>query len=344
MSIEKSLPLKRIKYSLRFEYGVYQFLDHYIGRNRVFRLFGKRRGKFQLKLKESLKASGVGKAFPIERRKDLTLGEFKESYMKKGIPVVFEGQANDWDCVKKWSFDYFKELYGNEVIVMADTIGSASQKDTKTLREIIEDIESGGNRYYKFYPLLKKHPEHIKDFDYPWLHKRKNFHIFLEVLRVFMGSKKIDTPLHCENTSNLFVQVYGVKKWVLFPSGYSAIIDPKPPRNFYRGFASKAGNSSFDFFNPVYEGSFEILKYLDSYTVELNPGDILWTPPFYWHTVKNESDSIGVGYRWISPFYAMKIAPLYMFLDLFATFPPIWKLYKFAKEENLTPVLMPARK
>src|ERR1700722_10079760 len=110
---------RNIKTSQRFEYGIYQFLEHFFGRERVFKLLGKRRKKFYKRLADTLKAGGEGRIIPMERRKDLSLEEFRNHYMRKGIPVVLEGAAKDWDCVKKWSLDYFKELHGDDEALMA---------------------------------------------------------------------------------------------------------------------------------------------------------------------------------------------------------------------------------
>src|SRR5271155_1882920 len=93
---------RNIKISQRIEYGGYQILDHFFGRKRMFKLLGNRRRKFYKGLTETLKQSGEGRSVQIERRKDLSIQEFREHYLRKGIPVVMEGIANDWDCVKKW--------------------------------------------------------------------------------------------------------------------------------------------------------------------------------------------------------------------------------------------------
>ena len=45
---------------------MYQFLDHWFGRQRVFNLLGRRRRKFYKNLTETLKASGEGKIIPLE--------------------------------------------------------------------------------------------------------------------------------------------------------------------------------------------------------------------------------------------------------------------------------------
>ncbi len=323
---------RNIKASQRLEYGIYQFLDHFFQRRRVMKVFGKRRKAFYEKLHETLKKSGEGKAIEIERRTNLSLKEFRKDYLSKGIPVIMEGAANEWDCVKKWSFDYFKELHGTDEVVL--TSGRDKENyECITLADIIDNVNEGGKKYYRFYPLLSRHPEHIKDFDYKWLRERKNRYTWFEEFRVFMGGKGTTTGLHSENRGNLFVQTFGEKKWIIYPPYYTSVIDPRPVRNAYRGANFKTEKFEFDLFNPVYEPPFDKFKYIDHYETLLKPGDILWVPTFYWHTVINSTNSIGVGYRWFNPLVSFKIAPLYMFLDYFVTKPPIWKVIKLSKED-----------
>src|ERR1700741_84889 len=107
---------RNIPFGLRLQYGTYQWIDHFFGRKRLF----KNREKFYKKLEKALKAKGEGQIRPIERRTDLSKKEFFNHYVRKGIPVVMEGAAKDWDCVKNWSLEYFKDLHGEDDIVMVD--------------------------------------------------------------------------------------------------------------------------------------------------------------------------------------------------------------------------------
>lgn len=325
---------RNIKTSQRFEYGIYQFMDHFFGRDWVFKVLGNRRRKFYKMLTETLKSSGEGKIIPMERRKDLSLKEFKEYYVRKGIPVVMEGAAKDWDCVKKWSMEYFKDLHGEDEIVLVDVKKEGYPYEKIKLREVINNIRSGGKKYYRFYPLLARHPEHIKDFDYNWLLDRKKKPALFDLFQVFMGGADTITNFHHSNPPNLFVQAYGQKDWVLYSHYYTMIIDPLPVRNAYRNAPYKKNGAPFDPFNPDYETPYNLFKYIDGYSASLKPGDVLWVPPFYWHAVRNSTDSIGVGYRWVAPFYAFKISPLYMFLDMFSTNPNLLKSYKLTREDS----------
>ena len=327
---------RNIKWSMRFQYGYYQFMDHFLGRKRSFKMHRRGRVKYYKKLHQQLKESGEGKITPVERRKDLTLKEFKKHYVKKGIPVVMEGAAADWDCVKHWSFDYFKNLHGEDEIVMADQEYMENEYKKTTLGDAIDEIKKGKGSYYRFYPLLERHPEHLKDFDYKWLRARRNKVTWFEAFQVFIGGEGTVTPLHNANQCNLFVQTHGEKKWVLYPNYYVPVIDPDPIRNVYRGAPYKTTEGPFNPVDPNFETPYTLYKYIDGYSVHLKPGDVLWNPPFYWHAVKNVGESIGVGYRWFAPFQMFKISRLYSFLDLCAVNPPFWKAYKlYRKDINL---------
>ncbi len=251
---------KNILHRQRLEYGFYQFMDHFFGREKVFKIFGKRRRKFYKKLTETLKAGGEGKMRPIERRKDLTLKEFKNYYVKYGVPVVLEGAAKDWDCVKKWSLEYFKNLHGDDKIIRVEIEKLGFPYEETTLGNVIDNIRSGGSKYYRFYPLLERHPEHLKDFDYKWLRDRRNPLTWFEAFQVFIGGNGSLTNLHNANQGNLFVQVYGEKEWVLYSHYYTIIIDPDPVSNVYRNAPTKEEKGPFNPFKPDYEGVYTYLN------------------------------------------------------------------------------------
>ncbi len=324
---------KRISRNQQIKYGYYQLLDHLIGREKGHKLTENSRRKFYQKLFHTLKKEGKGKVLPIERRSNLSIEEFKNHYVKKGIPVVLDAAAKDWDCVKNWSFDYFKNLYGKDEIVVVDQHDMTAPYQRMTLADVINGIKNGSNQYYRFYPLLEKHPEHILDFDYKWLRERRNKLTVFEAFQVFIGGDKTLTNLHNANQCNLFTQVVGEKKWRLYHSFHTAIVDPLPVENVYRSAPLRKNNEPFNPFEADFEAPFALYEYIDSYEVHLKPGDVLWNPPFYWHAVQNIGESIGVGYRWLPPLYCYNISPFYSFLDTIAKNPPIWKAYKLYQQD-----------
>ncbi len=327
------MEIKKIfKTSERLQYGYYQFMDHFFTRERVFRWHYKSRRKLYANLHQRLKEKGEeGKLVPIDRRKDLSIDEFKREYINKGLPVVLEGAANDWACVKNWSLDYFKELYGEEEILLVDHEAIESEYEKLKLAEVLDGIREGKGKYYRFYPLLQRHPEHIKDFDYEWILKSRHKMTYGENFQVFIGGAGTATPLHNAFSCNIFTQVYGEKKWVLYPPYYSMVLDPDPANNIYRN-ASYRNGGVFDPFNPTYE-KHPLYKYINGMTVHLKPGDVFYNPPYWWHAVSNPTDSIGVGYRWLPPLHCYRMSPLYFFLDLCAVNPSLWKAMRLAKTD-----------
>ena len=315
---------------LQKQYDRWQVLDHFIGRKKVFHLWKKKRLQFYEELTKELNQKENGRTLYIDECHDLPAKEFVSKYVKKGKPVLFKGLAKNWGCCQKWSLDYFKELHGDdEIINVANNVGEVPI-EKMTLAEIIDQILQGNSKYYRFYPLLKRHPEHIKDFDYNWLRNRRTTNV-AEVFQVFIGAAGTETPIHNAGVCNLFVQAYGTKKWMLYPKNMISVIDPEPVVNFHRGAPFRKGEP-FNPFNPDYE-TYPLYEKIDRYEVVLEQGDVLWNPPYMWHTVRNETDAIGVGYRWIDFPLNIRIDPVYGILDLFVKNPPIWKSIKMGKED-----------
>ena len=308
--------LKKLKFSHRLRYGSFQVIDKLLGRQRGVELTYKRRVKLYKSIHAHLKSTGKGEMRQVERIQGISIEDFKNNYIKKGIPVVIENGAKEWGCVKDWSIDYFNEKHGDDdITIIASNIGEAPFEITK-LRDLLDNVNNGGDKYFRFYPLLMYHPEHIEDFDYKWLRACRNKFGFWEQFQVFIGGDKTYTPIHSAMPSNIFIQAYGEKEWVIYPPDLTAIIDCEPGKNFHRGAPHKKESGPFNPFNPDYESPYNLYELIDRYTTVLKPGDILYNPPQWWHAVQNNSVSIGVAYRWVSPIAALKSTFLYSFLDL----------------------------
>jgi hypothetical protein len=328
-----ALPHRKVSRYLRFWYGYFQFFDHFIGRPRFFRWTKKSRTRFYKKLEANLKKGGPGKEFAVERRDNLTRDEFMNEYVRKGKPVIITGAAKDWVCATEWSLEYFKNLHGDDKVVFMDQRDIATGYEETTLGKVIDDIRGGTGKYYRFYPLLEKHPEHLLDFDYKWLRARRLRGNFGEAFHVFISGKGGFTPIHNASSPNIFVQCYGEKKWIMHPMEYACVVDPSPARNMYRSAPIRNGKD-FDPFQKNFT-DYPLYQYVDYYTVHLKAGDVFYNPPYMWHSVYNPTDSIGVGYRYFAPLHAMRLKPLYMFLELFAFNPPIWMTYRNYSDINL---------
>ena len=45
----------------------------------------------------------------VDRIVDISEKDLKQNYINRGIPVVMEGRAKNWKCVKQWSLDWLSE-------------------------------------------------------------------------------------------------------------------------------------------------------------------------------------------------------------------------------------------
>jgi len=322
-----------ISNSARVTYNCYQFLDHFLGRTLGFKLTSKSRKRFYSRLEKKAINLPNGSFTQVDRRKGISLDEFYSEYVNKGKPLVLSGQALNWPCVKEWSLDYFKELHGSDEIILVDQDKMDLSHKKTTLYKIIDNIKEGNKSYYRFYPLLQRHPEHLADFDVVWLRKQKKNKSIIESFQVFMGSKDSYTPLHNSCLSNLFVQTYGKKKWRLYSNKDIAVIDPDPARNIYRHAPIRKDGNSFNAFEENYERPFHLYQKLNGLETTLEPGDILYNPPHYWHTVQNIGASIGVGYRWLPLWDNMKRWPWYTIFDLTVRKPNFFKTIKLLKQD-----------
>jgi len=318
--------------SERIQYGYYQFLDHFLGRNVTFKMHNRSRRALYSKIHNRLKANAkIGETIEVEQRVNLSIDEFKNHYIRKGIPVVLKGAAKEWNCVKEWSIDYFKEKYGDEDILYVNHEAIEDQYEQLKLREVLSNLSGDQGKYYRFYPLLQRHPEHIKDFDYQWILNARHKATIGENFQVFIGGEDSYTPLHNAFSCNIFTQVYGKKEWYLYAPQHTLVFDPDPAQNIYRSASYRQGGV-FNPFEPEYD-KFPLFKYIDRVHVMLEPGDILYNPPYWWHSVKNPTDSIGVGYRWLPPAHCLNRAPLYFLLDLCARNPSLLGSMKLAKTD-----------
>ena len=109
------------------------------------------------------------------------------------------------------------------------------------------------------------------------------------------------------------------------------MFDPDPAQNIYRSISARQGGV-FNPFEPDYD-KFPLFKYIDRVHVKIEAGDVFYNPPYWWHSVKNPSDSIGVGYRWLPPLHCFKKSPLYFSLDLCAKNPTLLGAMKLAKTD-----------
>ena len=301
----------------QYSYSYLWLMEHFIGS----KWLAQKRKNVSINISKSIEHSSSN-LLKVPSLENLSIDDFIKSYRNKLQPVVFKGLAKTWPAFNKWSPSFFAEQYASDPVILFDasienlkTRNFESAK-IKNFKDYIIDMENGSKEYARFLPLLDQHEELKRDFDIDWLkhasgHSNKNVKN-----QLFIGGKDTSTSIHSAIGSNLFVQLYGRKKWWIYSTEYSPLIEPVVDRSiFFRSFSNAE--------NPT--GNFKNAR---GWEIVLEPGDVLFNPPFYWHQVRNLDTTIGVGYRWFSLSSILKSSLAQLIMTITASNPGLRTIKK----------------
>lgn len=288
-------------------------------------------------------ASSTRTVVAADRRRNLDVNEFLHEYVYKNKPVVLEGAAAHWPAVKKWSNAYFCEQWGDDDIPWLESYKELSQFFSdrvpprfRKLGEILPEVDSGKS-VIRFYQLFKRHPEALADIELDWIDRYRPKSSFYVDFQIFIAGKRSYTEIHNALRSNLFVQLVGHKKWLIYPPDAGLVICPTPNDQGARTIARHDDKVAF---NPFEEQSYKNklcydgYKALGCYEADLAPGDVLYNPPYFWHTVRGKECSISIGSRFIDFRRAASAAPLYLGMDFLLCNPPLLREFQFLSKSR----------
>lgn len=219
-----------------------------------------------------------------------TADEF-EKVLRAEKLVVLEG-CDLGTCVHRWNSAYITENVGPQRKVVVHEASSSSMDfnsknfryTTKDFASFMAEAKKGGRQYLR--ALSEEHPAdqpaNVKA-DFPGL--ASDFQLppelyfvkqneFSSVLRI---SGRVNMWLHYDVMANVYCQVVGSKKLLLFP----------PDDVGYLSFEPGASSSSIDVFSGLETAA---LASTHPHEAVLGPGDILFLPPLWLHTTAALTD------------------------------------------------------
>jgi len=224
-------------------------------------------------------------------------------------PVVIRGFARSSPAVRAWSEAHLRHQLGQvDCHVFRQDASSRQQSwDVGTELESMPFAQYLDRRLQEpLYlnnstELFQARPDLVDQL--PLAAIRERFHTpdaswdELVTSNLFVGARHVFSAVHCAYGGNFFVQVSGRKRWTFLDPAYGPHLHAVPGRPFQYLKSAYGGSRAQD-----ERGEVPVVACLPRYEVVLEPGDLLYNPPWWWHEVDNLDDfTVGVALRHVPP-------------------------------------------
>jgi hypothetical protein len=215
------------------------------------------------RLRQPVRLDGLVEEWP--RRDGLTLPGLRERFGDRRLPIL-STSAGRLDCDVDRGVDF-------------DTVRFADYLDQLTSGKAMDA--------YLVSPLDSWLPELADDIpppiycrDVPWRNPR-----------LWLSAPETSVPLHHDIAQNIFIQLQGRKRFLLYPPGAAAWLYSNPVRSALANYAR------FDPERPDYE-RFPLSRAVRPIEVVLAPGEAMYLPSLWWHQVRSLDLSLSVNFWW----------------------------------------------
>ncbi len=234
---------------------------------------------------------------PVERRDDLTVSEFRRRFLSQRKPVILRGCLEGTRALEEWTPRYFGSRYASTQVRLASPprLTSSCGYTDSTLGEYVAALEAGqvGRQYLSQWRGFDRFTELEEGLPTPaYVQPRRKImrSIWIGPANTYIGFH-VDNHTALDGVGNIFTQVYGRKEITL--------VSPDQGHLMYRR-QREAGDdwhSQVDFETHDYSTT---PSFCDAVCLraELGPGDALYIPPYYWHTVRSLSTSVSATFHW----------------------------------------------
>ncbi len=242
----------------------------------------------------------------IARTAHPTPQDFRRRYRDPEQPVVLQGAIDHWPAKTLWSPEYLCERFGQLPLAVesleddrggdAEYFLSHVRRRTLDLQEYFDRARAegaDGRLYAAMQPLTGALAELERDLgSFPYLPSTLR-RLARQKVYLWMGPAGCRAPLHIDPLHNFAVQLFGRKRWTLFPAS-------QQPSLYLPSTLSSPHFSPVDVESPQLE---RFPRYADAtpLVVDLEPGEILFVPSGWAHHVRSLSLSISVNLWWVRP-------------------------------------------
>jgi hypothetical protein len=240
----------------------------------------------------------------------LTPEEFEREYLSRGAPVVIEGGAAEWPAREAWAPERLKQRLATRKVKVAsserDVFGydeaeaayDVEELDFADAADLVTRARPSSRRYYLMQQSIpREFPELAADLpSLPYLGRAKAHP------HLWFGSEGNLTPLHYDMANNLFGQLYGRKRFLVFDPFESDRLYPRPARSKHHNLSELDPEQADLARHPRFAEA-------HPWTCEVGPGDLFFLPAFWWHQVRSLEAGLSVSIWW-APRPAQFLTPM----------------------------------
>ena len=228
----------------------------------------------------------------IPREHGLSAKAFHERYVAGLQPVILAGKMADWPALSLWTPEYFATTFADveqrASVNLPDTAVPSlhpwrEHAQSMTMAEFYDWMGTSDLPCYldsSGLHLYKGEEKHVDYSDMVWDDEGRR------ITLLWIGSANTHSGLHFDRYNNLFGQVYGSKKVCL--------LAPDQARYLYQ-FRDVIQKSHLDAELPDWE---HYPKFAEAtvYEATIRPGEILFIPKLWWHSLRSLETSISVNH------------------------------------------------
>src|SRR5204863_478310 len=99
-----------------------------LGHTLYRKILGGTEKRLQANIDKYVATSPAGEPFRVL---EFQKGEYEFPEPHPYYPAIYRGAAADWACTQKWSFDFFKEKFGDKEMVLTNNVGLVGKEQAK---------------------------------------------------------------------------------------------------------------------------------------------------------------------------------------------------------------------
>ncbi|MEH2262948.1 cupin-like domain-containing protein [Nostoc sp.] len=221
---------------------------------------------------------------------------------KEYQPFLIDGVAEHWNACKNWSNDYLLKICENNIIPVEFSPKSYLENYEYVLEKTYDSEEMKLNDYVEIITKNKKET----NFNFEYYMAQVNFEKYFPqltgdinspeyftikpLINFWFGSPGRTSTLHFDFEHNIFTQIRGRKRILIFPPfNYLSLYPPLRESGAHAHF-SKVDPINLDL------KLFPKFPWQDKIEVVLKAGEMLYIPPIWWHHITALDENISLSF------------------------------------------------